>query len=426
MTYDEAIKYIHSTSNFFCKPGLDRIKKLCSGLGNPQDKLKFIHVGGTNGKGSFCSMMSSILVENGYKVGLYTSPYVKEFNERMRINGTNIPNDILASITEEVKLVADKMTDSPTEFELITAIAFKYFLDEECDVVVLEVGMGGRFDATNLIKEPLLSVITGISIDHTAFLGDTVEKIALEKSGIIKQKSPTLYGGEDKIAEAIITSEATKMQSELYKTDYSALKINRIDLDGSIFSYKEKEGIKISLLGSYQPKNACIVLDAIDILNKRGLQISDKAARRGLAMAKWPARFEILGKDPLFIFDGAHNLQGISAAVHSIKSYFGDKKIVIISGVLADKDYNAIADSLAPVALSAYTITPENPRALSAEKYASVLKERHVRAIPCQTIASALESAIVDAMENNTAICCLGSLYTYEKVTEYLENYTTK
>ena len=426
MTYDEAIKYIHSTSNFFCKPGLDRIKELCSGLGNPQDKLKFIHVGGTNGKGSFCSMMSSVLVENGYKVGLYTSPYVKEFNERMRINGINIPNDILASITEEVKLVADKMTDSPTEFELITALAFKYFLEEKCDVVVLEVGMGGRFDATNLIKEPLLSVITGISIDHTAFLGDTVEKIALEKSGIIKQKSPTLYGGEDKIAEAIITSEATKMQSELYKTDYSALKINRIDLDGSIFSYKEKEDVKISLLGSYQAKNACIVLDAIDILNKRGLQISDEAARRGLAMAKWPARFEILGKDPLFIFDGAHNPQGISAAVHSIKSYFGDKKIVIISGVLADKDYNAIADSLAPVALSAYTITPENPRALSAEKYASVLKERYVRAIPCQNIDSALESAIADAIENNTAICCLGSLYTYEKVTEYLENYRTK
>ena len=195
MTYDEAIKYIHSTSNFFCKPGLERIRELCQGLGNPQNDLKFLHVGGTNGKGSFCAMTDAVLREAGYKVGLYTSPYILRFNERMRINGACIPDDTLARLTKKAKTVADKMTDKPTEFELITAIAFDYFKEEKCDIVILEVGMGGRLDATNIIEKPELSVITGIALDHIAYLGDTVEKIAAEKAGIIKNRCPILSGG---------------------------------------------------------------------------------------------------------------------------------------------------------------------------------------------------------------------------------------
>ena len=186
MNYNEAIEFIHSVNNYFCKPGLQRIKALCDFLGNPQDDLKFIHVAGTNGKGSFCSMLDSVLREAGYKVGLFTSPYIKDFNERMRVGGENIPNDTLARLTEKAKAVADKMADPPTEFELITAIAFEYFKEEQCDVVVLEVGMGGKLDATNIIDDSLLSIITGIDLDHTAFLGDTIEKIAEEKAGIFK------------------------------------------------------------------------------------------------------------------------------------------------------------------------------------------------------------------------------------------------
>lgn len=421
MTYDEAIKYIHGVSNFFCKPGLDRIRELCMGLGNPQKKMKFIHVTGTNGKGSVCSMLSSVLCEAGYKVGLFTSPYVREFNERMRINGENIPDDRLAELTERVKTVADKMADRPTEFELITAIAFEYFYEEKCNVVVLEVGMGGRYDATNIIDSSLLSIITGISIDHTAFLGDTVEKIAYEKAGIIKHNSVALYGGDDMIAEGVIADEVTKKQSILCKTDYSELKIISSDLSGTTFDYRARQRLKISLLGSYQPKNAAIVLDALDNLSGIGLSVSEDAVKKGLCKAKWPARFEIIGRDPLVIFDGAHNPQGIGAAVESIKSYFGEQRVVIMSGVLRDKDYGVIADRLSEVAAEVFTITPPSPRALSAEEYAEVISSRGVKATACMSIEKALSLGKEKAAELDTALFCLGSLYTYGEVMTVLE-----
>ena len=421
MTYDGAIEYIHSVSNFFCKPGLDRISELCQGLGDPQRKLKFIHVTGTNGKGSVCAMLNSVLCEAGYKVGLYTSPYVKEFNERMRVNGKNIPNETLARITERVKSVADKMADSPTEFELITAIAFEYFLEEGCQVVILEVGMGGRLDATNIIDSPLLSIITGIAIDHTAFLGNTIEEIAGEKAGIIKERSVALYGGEDRRAEAVIAAECVKMQSILYKTDYSELKINSMTLEGTSFDYRARCDVKLSLLGSYQPRNAAIVLDAIDTLSEAGLKVSEEAVRQGLAKAKWPARFEILSVEPLFIFDGAHNPQGIDAAVGSIKDYFGEKKVCIISGVLRDKDFNHIASRLSEVAEAVYTITPDSPRALGAEEYARVICGLGVKATPCPTIEDAVRLGREYAEEKAVPLFCLGSLYTYSEIIKLIE-----
>ena len=421
MTYEEAIEYIHGVSNFFCKPGLERIRELCLGLGDPQKKLKFVHVTGTNGKGSVCSMLSSVLCEAGYRVGLFTSPYVLEFNERMRVNGENISNDKLAALTEKARAVAEKMADRPTEFELITAIAFEYFYKEKCDLVILEVGMGGRYDATNIIDSSLLSVITGVSIDHTAFLGDTVEKIAYEKAGIIKPNSCALYGGETRAAESIIADEASKKQSILCKTDYSRLKILSSDLSGTTFDYRSRSGLEVSLLGSYQPKNAAIVLDTLDNLSGIGLHVSEDAIRRGLKKARWPARFEIIGKDPLVIFDGAHNPQGISAAVDSIKAYFGDKRVVIMSGVLRDKDYGAIADSLSEVAAEVYTITPDSPRALSAEEYADTIRKRGVTATPCQSVAEALALGKNKASELNTALFCLGSLYTYGDVINALK-----
>ena len=416
MTYEEAIKYIHGVSNFFCKPGLDRIGELCRGLGDPQKGLKFIHVTGTNGKGSVCSMLSSVLRAAGYRVGLFTSPYVREFNERMRINGENIPNGRLAELTEAARDVADKMADRPTEFELITAIALKYFAEEDCDVVVLEVGMGGRLDATNIIDPPLLSVITGVAIDHTAFLGERIEQIAGEKAGIVKEKSPALFGGDDPVAEAIIRQECDKKETTLYKTDYVSLKISSMTLEGSSFDYRSRKDIFVPLLGEYQPRNAAVVLDAVDILSRGGLPIGEAAIRDGLALAKWPARFEIIGENPTLIFDGAHNPQGIRAAVDSIKSYFGDKRVVIISGVLKDKDYRAIAGSLAEVAERAYTITPSNPRALSAAEYADEISALGVSATPCGSIEEALSLGKKRATELNTALFCLGSLYTYSDV----------
>ncbi len=417
MNYTEALEYIHGISWTFCKPGLERIDELCKRLGNPQDSLKFIHVAGTNGKGSFCSMLDSVLRAAGYKVGLYTSPYITEFGERMRVDGKNIPNEVLAEITSYVKPIADSMTDKPTEFELITAIAFEYFKREGVDIVVLEAGMGGRLDSTNIIKTPLLSVITGIALDHTAFLGDTVEKIAAEKAGIIKRGIPVLFGGTDESAANVIISRAREMGAEFLRPDYKKIENLVSDLSGSSFDYKEHTRVKINLLGLYQPRNSALVLEAVDALRAlAGLNIPESAVTEGLALARWQARFEVINNDPLFIFDGAHNPEGISAAVESILHYFGDEKVIVLSGVLRDKDYRFIAKTLARVASYAVTITPENPRALTAAEYSTVLSEFGVSSTAAESIPEAVNAAIATAKREGKAVVCLGSLYTYADV----------
>ena len=412
MTYEEALEYIHGISWTFCKPGLERISELCEKLGNPERSLKFIHVAGTNGKGSFCSMTDAVLRKAGYKVGLYTSPYVLEFNERMRVNGKNIPNATLTEITEYVRPIADAMKDKPTEFELITAIAFEYFRREGCDVVVLEAGMGGRLDSTNVIRNPLLSVITGIALDHTAFLGDTVEKIAAEKAGIIKDKAPVLFGGDD-APRAVISEVAMERGSEFFTPDYTLIEGLSATLSGSRFSYKTHRDIVISLLGLYQPKNASLVLEAVDILRRRGLNIPESAVLSGLSEARWSARFEIIKNDPLVIFDGAHNPQGITSAVESIAHYFREGKVIVLTGVLSDKDYRFIAGKLSEVSDRAFTITPDNPRALTAEEYAKILGENGVEATPIPKISDALAAALKEAEKSGRPLVCLGSLYTY-------------
>jgi len=413
MNYTEALEYIHSVNWTFCKPGLERIGELCCKLGSPERSLRFVHVAGTNGKGSFSSMLSSILIKAGYRVGLYTSPYILTFNERMRVNGEPIADEELAELTEYVKPIADEMTDKPTEFELITAIAFEYFKRQKCDVVVLEAGMGGRLDSTNIIREPLLSVITGIALDHTAFLGDTVEKIALEKAGIIKDKAPVLYGGTDESAREIIRTRAENSGSSFYFTEHEKIKIEHFELDGTVFSYKSYGSIEISLLGYYQPRNASLVLDAVEILKGRGLNIPESAVRDGLREAKWAARFEVIMHSPLVIFDGAHNPEGIENATRSIELYFGDRKVYVLSGVLKDKDYHIIAKTLSRVAEKAFTLTPENPRALTAEEYAGVLSEYGVTATPSGSIEEAFSRAIAEAERDSVPLVILGSLYTY-------------
>lgn len=421
MTYSEALEFIHRVGNVFCKPGLERITHLCEALGHPERSLKFIHVGGTNGKGSFCSMLDSVLRAAGYKVGLYTSPYIVEFNERMRVGGENIPNDTLCEIVERVQPIADAMDDKPTEFEIITAVAFEYFRSAGVDVVVLEVGLGGRLDSTNIIRSPLLSVITGISLDHTAILGDTVEKIAAEKAGIIKDGAPVLWGGSDEAAYEVIKTIADERGSVLYRTDYSALSVKSATLDGSVLDFGERCDISLSLLGMYQPRNAASVLCAVDILKSRGFDIPEAAVRSGLKAARWPARFELLSREPIVIYDGAHNPEGISGAVTSIKRYF-DEKVYILTGVLKDKDYNFIAGELAGVAERAFTITPDNPRALAADDYAEVLKGLGVRAEAFATIPEAVSAAYRAAKADGKALICLGSLYTYGDVTRALKN----
>ncbi len=420
MTYEEALDYIHSVSWTFCKPGLERIARLCEALGNPQKELRFVHVAGTNGKGSFCAMLDSILRAAGIHTGRYTSPYLRFFNERMCIDGEPIPNEELAELTELVRPIADAMEDKPTEFELITAIGFEYFRRHGCEVVILEVGMGGRLDSTNLIREPLLSVITGIALDHTAFLGDTVEAIAKEKAGIIKDQAPVLFGGDDEDAARVIEAVATERGSEFSRVDYGRLTVREMTLDGTEFDFGEEKGFCLSLLGAYQPRNACVVLSAVDLLRRRGIKIPADAVRRGLATAEWCGRFEKLMSDPIFLFDGAHNPQGVASAVESLGIYF-DEKVYLLSGVLRDKDYTAIARDLATVAERAFTLPPDSPRALDAVSYAETLNDVGVTAEAYPTLRAALTAALTAARRDRKPLVCLGSLYVYAELVRELE-----
>ncbi|MBO5884008.1 MAG: bifunctional folylpolyglutamate synthase/dihydrofolate synthase [Clostridia bacterium] len=421
MNYEESLEYIHSISWTFCKPGLERISELCEKMGNPQNSLKFIHVAGTNGKGSFCSMLDSVLRKAGFRVGLYTSPYIRFFNERMCIDGKPISDEELADITSYVRPFADAMADKPTEFELITAIAFEYFGRHSCDVVILEAGMGGRLDSTNIINTPILSVITGIALDHVAFLGDTVEKIAAEKAGIIKKGIPVLYGGEDKSAQNVIRDTAAQRSSEFVFVNYENLHVKSATLDGSVFDFEEHKDMKIKLLGTYQPRNASVVLKCVDILRVLGYNISDKALGEGLYDAEWRGRFEIIDRSPLIIFDGAHNPQGICSAVESIKKYFGNQKIYVLTGVLKDKDYSYIAKTISEVAEKAFTITPDNPRALGGDEYAEVLKSNGVSAVAFESLKKAFYTAREEALAANVPLVCMGSLYIYSELIPLVE-----
>jgi dihydrofolate synthase/folylpolyglutamate synthase len=329
-----------------------------------------------------------------------------------------ITNEELAEITEYVKPCADSMKDKPTEFELITAIGFEYFKRHKCDFVILEAGMGGRLDSTNIIDSSLLSVITGISLDHTAFLGNTLEEIAREKAGIIKCGCPVLYGGDDISVKKVIKGVAEQKRSKLYNTSLEQLKNLSFSLEGTTFDYKARKNIKLSLLGSYQPQNAANVLEAIEILTSYGIDIPEKAIYDGLTEVRWRARFEILTRTPLVIYDGAHNPQGIDAAIDSIKLYFGDEKVAILSGVMKDKDYAYIARKLSSVAKRAFAVTPDNPRALEASLYAQELNATGIEATHYDTLDIALTDAIEYAIGTNTPLICLGSLYMYSELTE--------
>jgi dihydrofolate synthase/folylpolyglutamate synthase len=334
----------------------------------------------------------------------------------MRIDGENISNEELCELVEIIKPHADKMADKPTEFELITALAFLYFARHKCDVVVLECGLGGRLDATNVIKSPILSVITGISLDHTAILGDTVELIAAEKAGIIKHDTPVLWCGSDRSAESVIRKKAEELGAPFEVVCRESLKVRKMTLEGTEFDFGAREGITLSLLGTYQPENAANVLSAIDILIKKGYNIPDFAVRDGMRTVCWQARFEIVCRDPLIIADGGHNPEGIDSAVSSVKEYFGEQRVGVITGIMADKDYRYMADRIASVAQRVFCLTPDNPRALCAEKYAEVFGDNGTEAVACESVADAVSSAIAWAKENNAPVVSLGSLYMYGEV----------
>ncbi len=434
MTYAEALAYIHSVSWKGSRPGLSRITELCARLGDPQKSLRFIHVAGTNGKGSTCAMLASMLGAAGYRVGLFTSPFIRRFNERMQIGEggrpLDIPDEALAEVTAYVKPFADAMADAPTEFELITAIALVYFARRHCDVVIFECGMGGRLDSTNILEASnvLASVITGIAMDHTEFLGDTMEKIAAEKAGIIKEGVPVVVGSGGAALPAVvevIRAHAEEKHAPLTLTDPRRVHHVESTLDrGTSFAFDGMGELTLPLLGLYQPANAATALTVLEVLGGTGrLVCPPEAVRRGLAEVSWPGRFEIICRDPLVISDGGHNPEGIDAAVSTVKHYFGDKKIYLLSGVMADKDYTHMADRMSEVASRAFTVRPDNSRALDADAYAAVFAARGIPAEGYATVAEAVNAAMTACKQDNKALLCLGSLYMYGEVTRAAELY---
>ncbi|MBQ4116147.1 MAG: bifunctional folylpolyglutamate synthase/dihydrofolate synthase [Clostridia bacterium] len=421
MNYKETLEYIHSVCWKGSRPGLERTEKLLSMMGNPQDKLKYIHVAGTNGKGSVCSMLSTVLRKAGYKTGLYTSPFVRYFNERMMIDGQMISNEELSEVTEYVKQFADKMEDVPTEFELITAIAFEYFSRNNCDIVVLETGMGGRLDSTNIIKTTVLSVITGIALDHTAYLGDTLGKIATEKAGIIKQNIPVVYGGKSVEAYEAISKVANERNSILHTATDAEFKNIEFSLRGCTLDTPQFKKLFVSLVGDYQPSNIATALKCLLVLTSVGFKISEEDIRNGMAEVYWPARFEIINEDPLMIYDGAHNPEGLRACVDSIKRFFGDKKVNIISGVMADKDVNSMLPVIAEVADEVFTVIPNNPRSMDSKVYAEYFNNYGIKANAFKTIEEGVKAALDSSAKKGCALVSLGTLYMYGDIRDALE-----
>ena len=412
MTPAEALEFIHSVNWQGSKPGLSRTQELLSLCGNPQNKLRFIHVAGTNGKGSFCAILDSILQAAGYRTGLYISPYIARFSERMRVNGQEIPLEELAAITEMIKPHALSMADAPTEFELVTCIAMEYFARHGCELVVLEVGLGGRLDSTNVIPSPECAVITNIGLDHMELLGDTVEMIAAEKAAIIKPGCAAVLYEQTPSVMDLVRMVCMENGVPLRVADFSRLESLSDSLDGQVFRYKDGIHFQLPLLGEHQLRNAAVALETVAALRGRGYTISDAAVGEGMAKTHWPARFELICRDPLFVVDGGHNPQCAESVADALQHYFPDRYRVLLLGALRDKDYQSLCGILAPCADEFVTITPDNPRALPASELGEFLRSTYGKPVKvCQSVAEGVAEARAKAGKDGMA-CSVGSLYS--------------
>lgn len=488
----DPVAYINEPRWQESRLGLERVRELLDRLGRPQDRLKFVHVAGTNGKGSTCAYLASILWCAGYKTGLFTSPYIETFEERIRVNGENIsPNDLLEA-TLAVREQAEDMADHPTEFELMLAVALVHFSHCACDVVVLEVGLGGRFDATNVIDAPEVSVIARIGLDHTALLGTTLAAVAGEKAGIIKPGASVVSYPQEPEAMAVVEADAASAKAKMAVPDFAQLSMEPVQWplgqwcaeqsgeiaafagDGAdaaagrvpfrLFSYGEFCGLKTALLGVYQPSNAALAIEVVKALRGRGWSIPDDAVREGIAATRWPGRFEVVARNPLFIVDGGHNPQGAQALADTLREMLAAAKrgdvgdadeigegvaggsagatraagavacaddnggtdgwhgaVVFIVGVLADKDYREMMMSVLPFADAFVVVTPDNPRALPAVDLAKAIREAGWRGsqecvaeglpVVAQNISDAVKCACNLAGKDGVVVA-FGSLYS--------------
>ena len=412
MNYEQSLDFIHSRNKFGIKLGLDATADLLDKIGNPHKKLKFVHIAGTNGKGSTTSYIADILSAKGYKVGKFISPYVHSFTERIQINNTEIPQSDLAKFTTIVADAIKKYNLTPTEFEVVTAIGLAYFEAQKCDFVVLEVGMGGRFDATNVIPAPEVSVITSISIDHTQYLGNTISEIAFEKCGIIKTGSNVVaYPDNHDDAFEVIKNTTFDKNVPLVVPDKNAIEILSMDIYGTKFIYNG-EKYHINMLGGHQVYNAVTAIEAVKLLG-----IEEEYIKKGLSSTKFKGRLDVIAKKPLIIEDGAHNISGITELKKAIQTYFKGKKIILVMAMLKDKEYQECIETISSVANVLIATEPDNPRKATAQEIEEVAKKfiKSTYAEPDVNRAIKLAKSI---STNDDVICVCGSLYLLGEIDE--------
>ncbi len=418
MTFSEAEECLKEAAARGSVLGLDRVKELLRLLGDPQQKLRIIHISGTNGKGSFAAMLSSVLRCSGLKTGSFCSPAMTGVTDSYRINGKEITHERFAELIGSIKPVIDSMTEKPTEFEVIAAAAFLLFWQENCDVAVVECGMGGDGDATNVMSDPLLSVITNVALDHCGFLGDTTAEIAGHKAGIIKPGCPVYFGGSDSEALRVIREKAQQQSAPLTLFDDSSLSDMTYSLEGISFCWRG-ERFSVPLCGTYQRENIVNVMRCTELLKEAGLPLDAGSVRRGLAETVWQGRFEVLHREPYVIYDGAHNPDGIIRAAESIRMYFAGR-VVLLIGVMADKDYRLYADMLGGLIDKAFTVIPDNPRALDSAALAKVFSDKGIPAESFEHLPDGVRAAYTRAKEKGLPLVALGSLYMYREFTEAL------
>lgn len=407
MKYQEALEYIESIQSYGIVPGLDSIIELCKLIGNPQERLKFVHIAGTNGKGSTLAYISTILKSAGYRVGRYISPTIFEYRERIQVNGRNITKDALCEGVELIREACDKMLEKgmphPTPFEVETALGFWYFEKKGCDIVVLETGMGGLSDATNLIQNTEVAVLASISMDHMKFLGDRLETIAEQKVGIIKAGCEVVSAMQKDEAMEVIDRVAAEKNCPLHVAEVDCIvNLNRgtgRNIECQKFDYIGADGLEmkqleIHLAGTVQPENALLAIETARVLQQKGYHITENAIRKGLKETVWLGRFSVIGRKPLFVADGAHNEDAARKLARSIEFYFTNRRIIYIMGILRDKEYEKVIGLTHHYADQIITITPpDNPRAMGAYELAQEIAKVHTNVTAVDSLEEAVEMA---------------------------------
>lgn len=421
MTYQQALEKIHSLDTFGSRPGLDRIKKFLDILGNPQNNLKFVHIAGTNGKGSTSALISSVLTDAGYKTGLFISPYITDFCERIQTNGRPVEHEILADAVEKTFPILLKLRDEGciiTEFEYVMALEFLIHSRQKCDIVILETGLGGLLDCTNVILPPLATVLTTIGLDHTAILGETITEIAKQKCGIIKENSPVITSSQNNSAMEVIETIAKNHNCPVHKSSDLNITITSQDITATKFIYKNTE-INLPLIGEHQIENAKTALSAIEVLQNK-FDITLQNIARGFNKAVNPARFELMSIDPVVVLDGAHNPNGIEAFKKTVKKHIKTENIICIMGMLGDKDSRSSVKLLSRMFSKVFTVPINNPRSLSSNELAEICKPYFEDVCACDDVFSAFDNALSLAQKQTSSIVICGSLYLAGEIRPYI------